>query len=443
MASISSSAPVPASAKIGLLCYAGLGHILPLASLGKALQRRGHSVHFIHVLDMQAPIEAAGLSFTPIGAGKRPLGTQRKLDDEVGKLQGMAVMEHTVRRVEDIARLELDELPDILRQASPPFDLLLIDRVERAPVAVAQHCGVPVATVDLLPPLVDEDSAPPFFFDWDYGSPDTDGGVTRQRNAAGIRQVHAMIQPVTDVINAQRREWGLEEISGYTDKCAVLRIGQVPAFVDFPRSQWPANFHHTGPWTEPSIRLDVAFPYERLNGKPLVYASLGTLVNAGTSIFITIAAAFSTLDVQLVLTTGGGLSPAALGELAGDPILVHHAPQLDLLRRATLVVTHCGVNTSLEALGAGVPMVCIPIGFDQPGNARRLERLGVCEIVRLAELSVDGLRAAAVKVLGDAAYKQRAEAAAAAIAQLRGLDTAVSLVEGVLAKKGGQSELDK
>ena len=123
------------------------------------------------------------------------------------------------------------------------------------------------------------------------------------------------------------------------------------------------------------------------------------------------------------------------GTLAGDLLVVHNAPQLNLLRRAILVVTHCGINTALKTLSAGVPMVCIPIGFDQPGNARRLERLGVYEIVRLAELTAEGLRAAAAKVLGDASYKQRAEAAAAAIKQLHGLDTAVALVEGVLQKE--------
>ena len=434
------SAPSATPAKIGLMCYPGMGHVLPLASLGKALQRRGHSVHFIHVLDMQAAIEAAGLSFIPLGPKTQPRGTQRKLDDEVAKLTGMAIMDFTVQRIVDTARMELDELPDILRHASPPFDLLLVDTVLRAPFAVGVYCDVPVVSVDLLPALLDEDSAPSFFFDWHYGEPDADGGTARQRNAAGNQLTFALLAPQRQLVDAQRRQWGLPETSSNKDQWSdLLRICQLPAFFDFPRSQWPPNYHHTGPWTEPSIRPAVSFPYERLNGKPLVYASLGTLVNAGTAIFQAIAAAFSTLDVQLVMTTGGGLSPAALGELAGDPILVAQAPQLDLIQRAALVVTHCGINTSLETLSAGVPMVCVPIGFDQPGNARRLERLGVCEIVRLKELTAEGLRAAAQKVLGDVAYKQKAEAAAACNAQLRGLDTAVALVEGVLTRKKGQS----
>ena len=431
----SSSATSAASAKIGLLCYPGMGHVNPMAALGSALQRRGHSVHFIQVLDLQAPIEAAGLSFIPLGPKTQPRGHQRKLDDEVAKLTGIPVMDFTVQRLVDTARMELDELPDILRNASPPFDALIVDTIQRAPFAVGLHCGVPVVSADLLPALLEEEDAPPFFYDWQYGSPDSDGGVARQRNVAGNQLSHAFWTPVRAVVDAQRRQWGMKESSSINDQWSdQLRIGQVPAFVDFPRSAWTANYHHTGPWIEPAARAAVAFPYERLNGKPLVYASLGTLVNAGTAIFTAIAAAFSTLDVQLVLTTGGGLSPAALSALAGDPILVAQAPQLDLLRRAALVVTHCGINTTLETLSEGVPAVCIPIGFDQPGNARRLERLGVGEIVRLKELSVEGLRAAAVKVLGDAGYRSRAREAAERIKQLRGLDTAVGLVEEFVEK---------
>ena len=419
-------------AKIGLVCFPSTGHTNPMAALGCALQRRGHSVHFIHVLDMQAAVEAAGLSFIPIGASKQPLGALRKLDDEMRVLQGKALMDFGIRRMINITRMELDELPDILRQASPPFDLLLLDSFLKAPFAVAQHCGVPAVTVDVFAGTWNEDSAPPVTFDWQYGTPESDGGVTRQRNAAGNQLQMLVGGSIKQVVDAQRKQWGMKEVDNNEQCSDLLRICQMPAFVNFPRSQWPPNHHHTGPWTEPSARPKSDFPYERLNGAPLVYASLGMLTNGYASIYQTIAAAFSTLDVQLVLDAGGGLSPSALGELPGDPLVVARAPQLDLIQQASLVITHCGTNTSLETLSAGKPMVCIPQFMDQPGNARRLERLGVCEIVRPKDLTAETLRAAAEKVLGDASYRQKAEEAAARIKELDGLAMAVRLIEGVI-----------
>ena len=74
-------------------------------------------------------------------------------------------------------------------------------------------------------------------------------------------------------------------------------------------------------------------------------------------------------------------------------IVVPFAPQLDLLRRAALTITHAGLNTALESLTQGVPMVAIPITNDQPGVASRLEWLGVARVVPPARLTAQRLRA--------------------------------------------------
>ncbi|MFZ0710133.1 MAG: glycosyltransferase, partial [Terrimicrobiaceae bacterium] len=65
---------------------------------------------------------------------------------------------------------------------------------------------------------------------------------------------------------------------------------------------------------------------------------------------------------------------------AGSPIVVPFAPQLELLRRAALTITHAGLNTALESLNQGVPMVAIPIPNDQPEVASRLEWLGGAKV---------------------------------------------------------------
>ena len=82
-----------------------------------------------------------------------------------------------------------------------------------------------------------------------------------------------------------------------------------------------------------------------------------------------------------MISLGGGLSPAALGPLAGDPLVVHFAPQLEILTRAALVITHAGLNTVLESLSEGVPLVALPLGNDQPGVAARLKARGACVVV--------------------------------------------------------------
>jgi zeaxanthin glucosyltransferase len=98
----------------------------------------------------------------------------------------------------------------------------------------------------------------------------------------------------------------------------------------------------------------VDFAWERLNGRPLVYASLGTLQNGSEEIFRIIASACAGLDVQLVISLGGGLDPERLGVLSGDPLVVRYAPQLEIVKRAAAVITHAGLNTTLESLAEGV-----------------------------------------------------------------------------------------
>jgi zeaxanthin glucosyltransferase len=82
----------------------------------------------------------------------------------------------------------------------------------------------------------------------------------------------------------------------------------------------------------------------------------GTLQNRQGPIFEAIAAACAGLDAQLVLSLGSHDQRLEL-KLAGTPIVVPFAPQLELLKRATLTITHAGLNTALGSLSQGVPPV--------------------------------------------------------------------------------------
>ncbi len=115
-------------------------------------------------------------------------------------------------------------------------------------------------------------------------------------------------------------------------------------------------------------------------------------------------------------------------------IVVPFAPQIELLKRAALCITHAGLNTTLEALGQGVPLVAIPIGFDQPGVAARIAHHRVGEFVEVHEATAGRLLGLARKVLGDPSYRDKARAMQAAIADARGLDVACDAIERAFGK---------
>jgi zeaxanthin glucosyltransferase len=159
---------------------------------------------------------------------------------------------------------------------------------------------------------------------------------------------------------------------------------------------------------------------------------MGTLQNGVLRTFRMIAEACAGLDLQLVISLGGGQDPALLGDLPGDPVVVGYAPQLELVRRSVLTISHGGLNTALESLASGVPMVVLPVAYDQPGVGARVEWWGVGRSIPVGRLTVDRLRESVQTVLGDPAYRRRAGQVESSIEAADGLNRAADLIERAL-----------
>jgi UDP:flavonoid glycosyltransferase YjiC (YdhE family) len=91
------------------------------------------------------------------------------------------------------------------------------------------------------------------------------------------------------------------------------------------------------------------------------------------------------------------------------------------------------MNTTLEALTQGVPLVAIPITNDQPGVAARILASGTGLFLPLAQLNAEALRGLVDKVLATPSYRERALAMKAAIAEVDGLGLAAELIEKAFA----------
>jgi UDP:flavonoid glycosyltransferase YjiC (YdhE family) len=108
--------------------------------------------------------------------------------------------------------------------------------------------------------------------------------------------------------------------------------------------------------------------------------------------------------------------------------VVSKAPQIELLKRAELCITHAGINTTLESLACDVPMVAIPVGFDQPGIAARIVYHRVGESVPVASMNKEDL-SGAFQVLGNSSHRDTARQFQRTIAQTHGLDRAADVLE--------------
>ena len=274
-----------AMARLGAFCFPGTGHINPMTALARALQHRGHEVVIYGIADCEARVRAAGVEFYRIGGEDYPPGTLRKLDERLGELKGLATFQFTVERVKNTARMILRDGPDAVRKSG--VEALLVDEADMGG-NVAEYLGLPFVSIAMFPPLVQDDRIPPFCFGWAAGQ----DRLSRLRNELGFRLLSKVAAPIFKLVNDQRRAWGLAPLQRSTDALSKLaQIAQLPEALEFDVPGKPANLHYTGPFVDARQRPAIEFPWERLDGRPLIYASLGTMQNGSEAIFRTIAEA--------------------------------------------------------------------------------------------------------------------------------------------------------
>jgi MGT family glycosyltransferase len=414
----------------GIICPASAGHLNPMTTLGRELQQRGHRVTQVQILDAKKQALAAGFDFQVIGESEFPLGSVTERFARLGQLTGLGAIRYTVSIIQQAAIMVLRDAPKAIKDAG--IEALLVDQVSAEGATVAEFMDIPFVTVCNALLLNQEPGIPPFVTPWQHNS----AWWALVRNGITYSVLEAIAQPIQTVVEKYRRQWQLPLYKNVNDVFSQLaQISQQPAEFEFPRQQLPKVFHFTGPFHNIASREPVWFPFEKLTGQPLIYASMGTLQNRRQEIFRCIASACEELDAQLVISLGGADSPDSLPELPGSPLVVGYAPQLELLKKTTLTITHAGLNTALESLSNGVPMVAIPITNDQPGVAARLAWTGAGEFVPLSRLNVPKLRAVIQQVLTEDSYKNNALRLQEAIASAGGVRRAADIIEQVISTK--------
>lgn len=152
----------------------------------------------------------------------------------------------------------------------------------------------------------------------------------------------------------------------------------------------------------PSIyeRKTDGFEWEKSN-KPLIYISLGTVLKGDVSFFQNCIEAFRDENVEVIVSVGKQFKVKKLNNIPSNIHIYESVPQIEVLSRADIFVTHGGMNSVSEALVYGVPMVVIPFVSDQPVNARCVEKLGAGKTLECSKISKDILKNMVLSVLSD------------------------------------------
>lgn len=418
-------------AHFALLAPEAGGHIYPMGSLAAELRRRGHQTTLI-ALAAAAPLaEKLDLPLRELRDSAKPPRPARAVAIASRPL-GLNWAANLRARFLWKSELVLDQAPTIIRDLQA--DAVIVDQTILAGGSVADSLGLPFATVCSALMWNEEPQVPPHFTGWGY----SDGNWDRYRNRIGYAAWEAYMRATVRTINRYRSRWGLPTFRRSTQTISpYLQLSQLCAELDFPRRELAASCHYVGPLAMARPPRQDDFPWDRLDDRPLIFASLGTVPSVSNlPVYQTIAKACSGLDAQLVLSLGkwgdkAGDARARLGRLAGDPIVVDFAPQLALLQKASLLITHAGQNTTLEAIHFGVPMVALPRSADQPAMAARLEHAGVALRGSFRNSHPEALRKLVSRVLTEPHFREQANALRQALGRAGGAARAADLIEAM------------
>jgi MGT family glycosyltransferase len=177
---------------------------------------------------------------------------------------------------------------------------------------------------------------------------------------------------------------------------------------DFRGDHLPANVKYVGPVLDDPAWAGSAWtpPWPSDNHDPLVLVALSSTFQNQIDVLTRIAHALSGLRLRVLITLGPALDPTTIHS-GGNVFCIPTAPHGLIIPRAAVVITHCGHGTTLKALAAGVPLVCMPMGRDQNDTAARVVACGAGVRIK-PSASPGAIRRAVEQVIADSKYHQAA-----------------------------------
>jgi UDP:flavonoid glycosyltransferase YjiC (YdhE family) len=403
----------------GLLCNPSTSHMMAMLSLGRELQKRGHCVTLFAQPDLERMAKKDAIPFRALDNSRNYVPLAETFNSHLGGIGDV------IRFGIGETSLYCEEAPQIMESAG--VQCLIADQLVIAGRTLAERLNIPFVTLCCSVPNSTDPDIPPSFMPWPYNS----GWKARFRNWLVYRVMDLFSLPVSRKLNAYRRRWSMAPHRRLDDTFSRLaQITQLVPEFDFPHKVLPAHLYYVGPYHRKD-NPGIDFPYERLDGRPLIFSVLGTALGATPGIWQTIAESCLGLDGQLVISLGGRGKTEDYSNLPGHPLVVPYAPQRELLKRVTLMITHAGLNSVMETLCQGVPLVTLPGPNDQAGVAMRVAASGTGEVLPLKACTPDKLRPLVQRVYSDPRYKTRSLILQKAIQRTRGIEEAAEIAERV------------
>ena len=386
------------------------GHINPMVGVAQWLGRAGHEVLWLTIprdpiADQQVERIGARAVHPPgatVGYGFDEAEIARLFREEPHKAFAILVNLHTTR-----PRENLEATAELIRSVRPR--VVVQDGVLYEGAIGAFRAGIPFVNASPSFRL----AAPPGFR---YQLTDVAAEIAEPRRklfeehglACEFREIEC-VSPTLNALFSTSELLPVEHLAAHTHL-----VG--PSFPIGPRGDEPEL-------AEGAIAADGG----------TVYLSLGTVLNWQPGIAKAVAAAAHALGVTLIMAVGGlADDPEFRASLPRTTQVYRYVPQLAVLRKVQVFVTHGGANSVTEGLVHGIPLLIIPLGLEQGLQRYFVERAGVGIGMSPAEVTVESCRAALAELLREGnPYRVRAQEVGRSFAATDGARRAAELIQEI------------
>ncbi|MCR5611671.1 MAG: glycosyl transferase [Clostridiales bacterium] len=362
--------------KIAFFCIPAHGHTNPMIPVASELVKRGNAVRFYSFNEFEKKIAASGAEFVSCDRFLPSLSEREEA--------GLKAVSSTELAVQDIRlTLAMDGFLDKEFKSFRP-DVVYTDSVCFWGKLNAWKHNVPmvVSTSTFAFNQISSQymkNSPKELADMIFGLPRLTKELKKlEPYGYHVKNTLSLIQSDNDtdsVVYTSRR----------FQPC-------VESFTDHYAFVGPSVFSKAGP--------------KKDNARPLVYISMGTVINDRPDFYGKCIEALKGEDVDVIISCGNALDRDSLGVLPDNIKVYPYVDQLDVLSRANAFITHCGMNSVSESMYMAAPMVLYPQTSEQKAVARRAEELNAGVILK--DDSAAGIRAAVRKILDSEEYAQAA-----------------------------------
>jgi MGT family glycosyltransferase len=382
------------------------GHINPTLSMGAVLLQRGHRVGWITLdqsLASKLPEGGELLHINYAESDQQKQDSEQYLDIITKKIvYGIDSIKFLYEEVLiPLNRHSYEGIANLLDQFEP--DLVITDHQMFAGAIAAVNKNLPYATSVTAPAAIKVMDELPKVHEWE------------------VNQIVALQQ-----------EFGVDNASSIA--CSNLLTMVLTSQLFFGEMELPPHYRFTGPVINRRV-VKITFDWYRLqaSNRLKILVSIGTTFDHEhkKSFFTKVIEAFGNEELTVVVVS----DPALFDQWPTNFIVKTQVPQLELLPHLDAVVCHGGHNTVCETLLNGLPMVVIPIAYDQSHVAGRVVRTGAGLRLNFNRFKASHLKDAVNEILSNHDYKAAAEQLKQSFLDAGGTETAADLLEQVAIKQ--------